>query len=592
MSGVNLHDFNILSKKHNYFMTNNRKNGFPALKENSSFLRKILDNKSINSKKKIMNYSETRPKKCTQIISQENIIPLRNNYQSPFINEITPNNSNENLLYNQKYETNFEKFNKDYYVINDNNYISPYKQINVNLNHDLIDSNYYKIPINLRNRVTNSPDFYNQHSNVYSNTNFNDYENDKSVLNYKGKKIFYVNSFSGTKNDTTFNSPPKSTNNKNESELYRNSAELKKKQQEIYQRKMKRESSALKREMLRKEKDKEIKSEKINFDIKSINDYNSNNEMTNKNRANNKNKIKVISLKKNNEINNNNNNNNSNNTIKINSKYKSIDIYLNNNSINANSSTTKKINQKPILNNQNKSNNFKRINKYTINKSKVNKTTNGNSNNPKEKNNDIHPINNTIVKIPPKRNIIFNNIYITKSTDYSPQKNTTNTRVNTKIKENLNDLRKSKKSLLENDSNKQKSFANQNFSTDKYDNPYNYIDSKKRFTEDYTHEYPMIYSNDKKVSIRVHTLRNLNETFIGKMTSKEKMKIHREINIYFDNKAKAPRHVKKNRKYKILSSIKEEKEKTKAEPKPITKSIKPVFQRNIRMKYLCNYNNK
>ena len=49
MSNFDLHEFNILSQRHNYFMTNNRINGFPVLKESSIFLKKILAQRTSNS---------------------------------------------------------------------------------------------------------------------------------------------------------------------------------------------------------------------------------------------------------------------------------------------------------------------------------------------------------------------------------------------------------------------------------------------------------------------------------------------------------------------------------------------------------------
>ena len=64
MSNFDLHEFNILSKRHNYFMTNNRINGFPVLNESSVFLQKILSQRASNSSEKIkhikiiLNYQE------------------------------------------------------------------------------------------------------------------------------------------------------------------------------------------------------------------------------------------------------------------------------------------------------------------------------------------------------------------------------------------------------------------------------------------------------------------------------------------------------------------------------------------------------
>lgn len=581
MSVVNLHDFNILSKKHHYFMTNNRKNGFPSLKENSSFLKKILDNKSNTKINQINNYSEMRPKKCVRFINDEKI-PFRSNFQSPLIDMKNLNNSNVNI-HHPKFFSNVEQPNNDYYKFNVNNIRSPFVP---NLNPNFSESNFYKQPIKLRNRVAISPD-YNQYSNMYSNINTNDSENEKGVLNFKGKKMFNANSFSSFKNDN-FISPERKKNNEKESELYRNPEELKKKKEEIYQRKIKRESSPIKRELLQKEKDKEIKNEKININIKPT--ETTNNNTLNRDKSNEKNKIKVISL--NNNIDNHNINKNK---IKINNNYKSIDIQLNKESINSNSQSLKILNQV----NQNNLNNIKRINKYTLNKTKYNNSSNPNMI-PNNKDNYIknislkkNIINNKII-LPPEKKCIFNNIYITKSTDYIPSKKRNQTFINDKIKVNLNDLRKSKK-------NDEQTLYTKETSVDKHKNPYNFSVSKKRFIEDCTHESPIIYSNDKKISIRVNTLPNLNETFLGKRPTKEKIKIQKAINLYFDNKKKDNQKNRKPRRkyqYKILSNLEEEKEKTKVEPKTkLIKSFemneKPVVQRNIRMKYICSrHNNK
>ena len=581
MSGVNLHEFNNLSKRHNYFMTNNRKNGFPTMTNNSSFLQKIIENKARNSNHKMIYFGNNKPKKYVTFIKEEDM-PYRNNYQSPLIDKRNFNTSSDNY-YGQRNNKNIEALNREYYTVNNKKKIIPYnKEQNDNINNDLYESKYCRVPIKLQNGASNNSDIYNQHSNLYSVSNINESEGEKGVLNFKGKKYFNLNSFSASKNDTTLNSPEKNMNkSRAESELFRNHRELKKKKEEIYQRKINRESSVVKRNILRKEKDKEIKKEKVDIDINTINNViknKFNNTMKEQNPIN-KNKNQIINMNNNNEINN--------NMIRINDRFKSIDIYLNNNSIKA-------INKNPnSINTNNIPTTIKRIYKYRVNKLKLNKLTNNNYIVKKKNDKDINTINKNNIKFPSEvNNKFFNNVYITQSTDYSPQKKMYNMYINNKIKENINEIRKSKKSLLENDSNKT---FNNNLA-DKYNNSYKFIIPRKRFIEDYTHEAPIIYSNDKKVSIRMHTLLNLNETFLGKHPTKEKLKFQRVINIFFDKNSKVNQNTFKNkRKHKILSSIKEEKEKSKAEPiskyikseSKLERNEKPVFQRNIRMKYLC-----
>ena len=55
ISSSELREFNQLSKRHNYFMTSNRTNGFPSIKENSIFLKTILANHMSKSTDKIKN---------------------------------------------------------------------------------------------------------------------------------------------------------------------------------------------------------------------------------------------------------------------------------------------------------------------------------------------------------------------------------------------------------------------------------------------------------------------------------------------------------------------------------------------------------
>ena len=52
MSIIDLHEFNILSKKHKYFFTNNGANRLPCLSENSYLLKKLILNRTAKSTEK------------------------------------------------------------------------------------------------------------------------------------------------------------------------------------------------------------------------------------------------------------------------------------------------------------------------------------------------------------------------------------------------------------------------------------------------------------------------------------------------------------------------------------------------------------
>ena len=66
MSNFDLHEFNILSQRHNYFMTNNRINGFPSKLEEP----KIIVEKNNNQIKirKTQKKRKIRAKQKTKII--------------------------------------------------------------------------------------------------------------------------------------------------------------------------------------------------------------------------------------------------------------------------------------------------------------------------------------------------------------------------------------------------------------------------------------------------------------------------------------------------------------------------------------------
>ena len=98
--------------------------------------------------------------------------------------------------------------------------------------------------------------------------------------------------------------------------------------------------------------------------------------------------MKIINLDNNNEVNK--------NFIKINNRFKSIDIYLNSNS-------TKSLipNQNP-KNNQINPNVIKRINKYKVNKMKINDLTNDNSNAKNNNDKDINTTNKSNIKLSPE----------------------------------------------------------------------------------------------------------------------------------------------------------------------------------------------
>lgn len=577
MSSFNLRDFNDLSKRHNYFMSNYQIDGSPFLNENSIFLKKVLLNRSANSTDKILEISNnvSKPKKTVGFVEPEFI-----SFQSPTIRK--DNIPNEIFGY-QIYKYNLVKSNAK-----KNNIQTPIKKNSkIMLNRKINRHNYNKFLIN-KDKDPISPVIFTKPLRFHSNTNINISDNEMFILNHKGRKIFSPNSFKGIKSFTESNSPNKKVINRiRESELYRNSLDLKKKKEEIYSRKMKKASSPLIRELLKKEKDKEIKEGKIDIEINTKNKfYTKNDEISNS-----KNKMRIIPI--NNKINNNEKTKSKNNNFITNGQ----------NLTNNNSFIIKMKNKKKrLLNNPINENNIRRIYKMP------------------NKNEDIRNSNETKIKEEEDSKLLnnnktlnfkSNNIFLSKFSERTPPKNIANINNNNRIKENLELLRISKNTKDINDiKEKEGNILNNNKinsnSPIKHNSPYKFMTSNKKFYEDYAYETPILYSKDKKVSIKIHTIQNLNELFLGKKQTKEKLKMQRVNNFSFSNNNTISRSYfrnrfsKKNKENKSLRTIKEEEEKSKVEKKqrPIITEQKieikenPVFEKNIRRKYLRRFENK
>ena len=265
MSGFDLHEFNVLSKRHNYFMTNNRMTGIPLLKENSLLLKKILLNRNSNSNdKKLEKSNNLKAKKFVRFAKPGNI-EIKGIYQSPLIFKKKLSNSNDNMM-NRRYHNNSNNNMKNIIInSNEKENISPYsKNRGIELGKNLFKNNHNRINISNVTSNLNTPDIYRRHIRMASNSsNINDSDNETVVLNFKGKRIFASNLFNSLKNDSKINSPDKNDNISNNgsikgAELFRSSEELKKKKEEIFLRKMKRESSSIIRDKLKTEKDKVI----------------------------------------------------------------------------------------------------------------------------------------------------------------------------------------------------------------------------------------------------------------------------------------------------------------------------------------------
>ena len=484
MSNFDLHEFNILSQRHNYFMTNNRINGFPVLNESSVFLKKILAQRTNNSSDKTISINILNPDE-----SFKNKIRM---YKSP---EILKKGINTDNRYNiESFKPNNSR------KINNQKIISPTRNNNdITLLNRIVTPTYYKIPINVTNRLSKSPDIG---KNFTVN---NQLDNEVKVLNIGGKKIFANNSFNGFRNFTQNNNTPKKIET---SELFRNYDELKKKKEEIFKRKMKRDSSLYRIELLKRQKDKEIKEQSIKLNF-----------------LNNKDKLRIIPLKK----------------KLITKERNNANLHLHNNLY-----SKKKFKTNNIF-----------ISKNIKNKEKLNNNINNNINN-----------------------------------NQSP--------INKKIKENLEYLRtKNEKSKTLNPQ-------------DRINNVYELKTKNKKFVEDYNPNLSqIIYSNDRKISIKMNILKDKNVIFPKEKgnINKKNYEIQKLITIFYKcskktEKIKNKKMVKRiknmnNLNTDILSSIKEEEEKSKnkSNVKEVIKNEKPIeeikkerplssFSGGVRSKYL------
>ena len=595
MSVFDLREFNTLSKRHNYFMTNYRIEGFPTLKENSLILRKILECRNSNSTDKRFE-NNIKPKKIVRFTKPENI-PYSKIYQSQIIIKKKQNNSN-GANRPRRLVTNLSKNDSLRSIdFNTNNQIimSPQKDKDNEVNKNLLKP-YYRIRIYSR-KAYNCPEINNPRSPTFNNINSFDNENDPYFLNLNGRK-FFTNSFCGVNSDTQSISPEKNLDNNNVNkigtELFRNYDELNKKQFEIYKRKIKKNPISKRKELYEKQKEKELKKKKLNIQFQEhMNDV-----------SNDENKMRIIPITK--KV-----LNNINNIKRINNRFRSNKRnYNSNNNINHNHKSLSFIINDNNNNSLNKTSYYKAPNNYNkINNISFSKESNPNSN---------LPISNNILYS--KKAFKSNIIYISKYS--SPRKIDENNFI-----ENSDTIRQ-KYVQIESPNN---DYNNKAHSLDRHNNPYNFIVPKKRFVEDYTFRKQFtspvfLSSNDHKVCIKVHLLHGINELFYGKVKTKEKLKMQRVISICFikekenekknknkngdennENKNKNEnenenknimiganfiknKNLKNKFDLKSLSSIKEEEEKSKLEHD--TALLKSEAKQEIKEKYNEENNGK
>jgi hypothetical protein len=346
----------------------------------------------------------------------------------------------------------------------------------------------------------------------FSNRNKSGCETDRYVLNYNGKKIFATFSFNESNNKTIC------PRRNNDTELFRNYSKLKLKKEEIYNRKIKKDSSAERKELWTIEKEKELKDQNLAILSKEK-----------KNRAQYAKKVKKIPLGNKRIF-------ESQNCIK-----KGNQISLRKKDINSFTLT------------QDDEDTLKSLSKNTIestNKSKTkNKSLSFSSNNTSNNNTNSCAIEKMINAISLNNKLKYN-LYSQNFND----KILVNQNINYERKElsNSKDLNIYKIHKL-------------------IDMP-KFIESKKKFVEDELKE-SMIVTNDKRLTIKIHCIHNLNQLFLLRR-KKRNFKIQKVMNILLSSEKKfylnylwnnqLSNKIRAFKNYNSLSSIKEE-EKSKAE---------------------------
>ena len=346
----------------------------------------------------------------------------------------------------------------------------------------------------------------------FSNRNKSGCETDRYVLNYNGKKIFATFSFNESNNKTIC------PRRNNDTELLRNYSKLKLKKEEIYNRKIKKDSSAERKELWTIEKEKELKDQNLAILSKEK-----------KNRAQYAKKVKKIPLGNKRIF-------ESQNCIK-----KGNQISLRKKDINSFTLT------------QDDEDTLKSLSKNTIestNKSKTkNKSLSFSSNNTSNNNTNSCAIEKMI------NAISINNKY--KYNLYSQNFND-KILVNQNINYERKELSNSKDLNI--------------YKIHKLIDMPKFIESKKKFVEDELKE-SMIVTNDKRLTIKIHCIHNLNQLFLLRR-KKRNFKIQKVMNILLSSEKKfylnylwnnqLSNKIRAFKNYNSLSSIKEE-EKSKAE---------------------------
>ena len=539
-----LHNINCFREKYPLNNDNERKKETFSLNDNSFLLSNIIKNKELQ---------KNLSKKLFEIHIEKPIIKFENKK----VQEKSPYEKKERIIHIPKNESIIKEEKLNNYI---NNIEISYKNTsNSNINKKKYNHNYNKIPINIYQKDLQSS--INANNKSYTlNKNNSVTELDRHILSFRGKKIFANSSFSGLNKKIKKNSPIQ--NYSNDSELFRNYNELKLKKEEIYKRKIKKNISSEKKQLLTIQKDKEIKDKTI--DIMLDNSYKSRSPILYNYYKNNKYINKIPFPKKDNRVNINKNDN----IKKTNNKNMKISNTNNNDNISL---------PKNIAKIMNKYNDFCYSKNNNINNYRTNKSRN-------------YYINTKIDDFSTYKKNIYNNMPKSSQNHYYSYYNINN---EMEINKNSNNIRNKNikcNTINFNSNKKQNPHKKKVVTPEKYINLCNFINSKKKFLEDQLNNI-ILFSEDRKLTIRIHCLKNIYQEFIFKRKKPPKLHIQKGKNIFISGKIKFYLNYLKNKNIskstkdmKSLYEIKEEEEKSKAE---LTKSESQIEELD-NSKYFIN----
>ena len=255
---------NSFRENNSISINDKKKKSFLLLGKDSLFLKKIIEikKKERNESKKIFYKGSIKPIKKYEICKHYETLP-RNPVQSIYKNQ----KYLQNILNDIKTENHEKKISHYSYKINiPKNVLQKINNSKSNREHKV---NYSFYDSSNNNHLLKNMKFHHSLKILHKyNKDYQRCNTETRVLSFYGKKIFSSLSLLEPDNKTINNSLILTDN---KSELYRNYSELNLKKEKIYNRKLKKNLSEERKQILKEEKEKEIKQQTIQYLSNRIN---------------------------------------------------------------------------------------------------------------------------------------------------------------------------------------------------------------------------------------------------------------------------------------------------------------------------------